>query len=163
MPTLSGVRAAWSGFVVCSPLLSTIAKKELFSLLGTVSGRSHFYYTVNHNRLVFASELSAMVNLENEEFEIDQVALSQYLMLGYVPDPRSIFAHVHKLPPAHYATIDLVDPVVTPRCYWSLSVEPDESLSESHIRSMVHDLLQGVRGLSNDHGCSNRPLSFRRD
>ena len=36
--------------------------------------------------------------------EINPEALDAYFTLGYVPDPLSIFRHIHKLPPGHYLT-----------------------------------------------------------
>ena len=79
-------------------------------------GQKPLLYRNDGRRLVFASELKALLALPEEQVprRIDPVALDHYLTYGYVPHPRTILEGVFKLPPAHFAV-------------WhegSLSVEP---------------------------------------
>ena len=53
--------------------------------------------------LLFASELKALARAFPPP-DIDRQALTEYLHLGYVPSPRSIYAGVRKLRPGHVAT-----------------------------------------------------------
>lgn len=64
-------------------------------------GIKPLYYWTKGGRLAFASELKALQALEETPRRIDRRSLACYLALGYVPDPRSIFEGVHKLPPGH--------------------------------------------------------------
>ncbi len=66
-------------------------------------GKKPLYYSVYGGRLVFASELKAILADPDFPSKIDPDSLSLYLRYGYVPSPRSIFQAVRNLPPAHYA------------------------------------------------------------
>jgi asparagine synthase (glutamine-hydrolysing) len=68
-------------------------------------GQKPLVYRMDDEGLAFASELKSLLALPESRFprRVDPVALDQYLALGYVPHPRTIFEGVHKLPPAHYA------------------------------------------------------------
>jgi asparagine synthase (glutamine-hydrolysing) len=50
--------------------------------------------------VAFASELSALKFLHWPDTSTDQVALSHYLRLGYIPAPATIYRGISKLPPA---------------------------------------------------------------
>lgn len=68
-------------------------------------GQKPLVYRRTDDRLIFASELKALLALPQEDVprRVDPMALDQYLTYGYVPQPRTILEGVHKLPPAHYA------------------------------------------------------------
>ena len=60
--------------------------------------------------------------------ELDAEALPEYLMLGYVPAPYTMFRGIRKLPPASLMTIDRGRTEI--HRYWSLSHETDDSLDD---------------------------------
>ncbi|WZO98581.1 asparagine synthase (glutamine-hydrolyzing) [Isosphaeraceae bacterium EP7] len=68
-------------------------------------GQKPLYYRNHGGRIVFASELKALLALP--EADVPRTpshrAIDQYLTYGYVPHPCTILEGVHKLPPAHYA------------------------------------------------------------
>lgn len=68
-------------------------------------GEKPLYYRVTADRIVFASELKALLVLPEEEVprRVDPLAVDRYLAFGYVPHPGTILEGVHKLPPAHMA------------------------------------------------------------
>ena len=68
-------------------------------------GQKPLIYRHEGDRIVFASELKALLALPEADFpgEVDPQALDQYLTYGYIPHPRTILRGVHKLPPAHFA------------------------------------------------------------
>ncbi len=57
------------------------------------------------NGVAFASEIAALAQLPGVDRRINPAALEDYLALGYVPDPGTIFAGVSKLAPAHRLTL----------------------------------------------------------
>jgi asparagine synthase (glutamine-hydrolysing) len=65
-------------------------------------GKKPLYYACDGERLVFASELKALLQDDALKREIDLEAIDDYLSLGAIPAPRSIFRGVRQLPPAHY-------------------------------------------------------------
>ncbi|HEX7153271.1 MAG TPA: asparagine synthase (glutamine-hydrolyzing) [Thermoanaerobaculia bacterium] len=76
-----------------------------------VLARDHFgvkplYYTTQHNRLAFASEMKAILELPGIERTIDPYALTQYLTFLWVPDPLTILRGITKLPAGHFAVYE---------------------------------------------------------
>ncbi len=64
-------------------------------------GIKPLHYAVDGRRLVFASELKALLCDPGLRRALDPIALDEYLALEYVPSPRSIVRGISKLPPAH--------------------------------------------------------------
>jgi asparagine synthase (glutamine-hydrolysing) len=108
---LSGMFA----FAICD--LRT-AKPSLFL------SRDHFgikplYYVLRGERLAFASEVKALLQVPGVEAEIDDESLHQYLTFLWVPDPGTMFRGIQKLPAGHSAVFREGQLSVTQ--YWDLS------------------------------------------
>ncbi|MFP4038098.1 MAG: asparagine synthase (glutamine-hydrolyzing), partial [Desulfobacteraceae bacterium] len=88
-------------------------------------GKKPLYYLYDGKRLVFGSELKALLALPDVSKEMDFEALGAYLSFGYVPSPMSIFKHIRKLPPAHLAVCS-GDEFRTGR-YWRLDTKEQEA------------------------------------
>jgi len=80
-------------------------------------GIKPLYYKCAAHGLLFASELKAVLCGPGHSREIDPVGLADYLALGYVPGPRTIYKDVRKLQPAHYLLWRDGDVVI--RRYWT--------------------------------------------
>ena len=92
-------------------------------------GQKPLFYFMANDTLVFASELSGLLVHPAMEKELDIAAISDYLSLLYIPEPKTVYRHVHRLPPACTMTfsIDAPQPVIQP--YWQL----DFSRKAAHI------------------------------
>lgn len=88
-------------------------------------GKKPLYYLYDGKRLVFGSELKALLVLPDVSREMDFEALGAYLSFGYVPSPMSIFKHIRKLPPAHLAVCN--EEGFSTRRYWRLEMEEHEA------------------------------------
>ncbi len=62
-------------------------------------GVKPLYYWDDGQRLVFASEIRAILLHPKVKREVDLEALDQYLTLTFVPSPRTAFLGIHKLQP----------------------------------------------------------------
>jgi asparagine synthase (glutamine-hydrolysing) len=91
-------------------------------------GKKPLYYLHDRTRLVFGSEMKVILSLPDVPQEVDPTALSDYLSLLYVPQPRSIFKAIKKLPGAHYAVVENGN--VRVECYWDLAFAPTSAASE---------------------------------
>jgi len=71
-------------------------------------GKKPLYWGVFDGTLVFASEPKALFehSATRTHRALDRTALAHYLALDYVPTPLSIYAGVHKVPPASYIVYD---------------------------------------------------------
>ena len=66
------------------------------------AGEKPLYYAQTPQRLLFASEIKALLVQPDVSREVNLEALDQFLTYEYVLAPRTIFASVRTLPPAHY-------------------------------------------------------------
>ena len=94
--------------------------RELF-LARDRAGKKPLSYAVVDGSLIFASELKSLILDPALRPEVDPVAVHEYLTYQYVPGPRTIYAGVCKLPPAH--TLTMRDGRVTISRYWRLSYQ----------------------------------------
>jgi asparagine synthase (glutamine-hydrolysing) len=89
--------------------------------------RDHFgvkplYYTQRGTKLAFASEIKALLEVPEVSASIDLESLHQYLTFLWVPDPKTLFSGVEKLPAGHYAIFR--DGRLSIRQYWDLTFPP---------------------------------------
>ena len=80
-------------------------RRELF-LARDRMGQKPLYYAIHNGRFIFASECKAILQVEGFPRNPDRQAILEYLLLKYVPYPRSGFAEIKQLPPAHIFTIN---------------------------------------------------------
>jgi asparagine synthase (glutamine-hydrolysing) len=66
-------------------------------------GQKPLLYRVEPGRITFASELKALLALNDTRRVLNPLALDRYLTYGYIGHPATILDGVHKLPPAHRA------------------------------------------------------------
>ena len=115
-------------------------------------GIKPLYYAQRGAGLVFGSELKALL-AGGLDRSVDRQALHDYLSLGYVPGPRTIFAGARKLPPAHLLVCERGE--VSLRRYWTLGYPPAATWSDDEAAARLRDLLRDtVRG----HLMSDVPL-----
>ena len=87
------------------------------------------YYFRDRERLVFASEAKAILEVPGMSAELAPEALFDYLTLGYVPCPHSMFRGIQKLPPASMMVIEGRACRIVQ--YWRLPEGVDDSMSDS--------------------------------
>src|SRR6267142_2802482 len=104
-------------------------------------GKKPLYYFVRGSRVVFASELKALLAHGGVPRELDPEALVQYLACEYVPAPASILREVRKLPAAHLAVLD--EHGFRIRRYWDL---PGPSRERVSAREAAPELLRVLDG-----------------
>jgi asparagine synthase (glutamine-hydrolysing) len=105
-------------------------------------GIKPLYVYRDAEKVLFGSELKAILAHPGVERSIDPGALEDYLAFGMTVGSRSIFKQIEKLPPAHTLLIDAGGKVHPPRCYWQLRFDPDDSLSEQAWQETVHAKLE---------------------
>ncbi len=121
-------------------------------------GVKPFYYFHQGRRLAFASEIKALLEVQGIGPELDPESLHQYLTFLWVPDPKTMFRGIYKLPAGHYAIFrggeltlrqywDLTFPAASasfPRAEQDLAGEVRERFRHSVERQMVSDVPVGA-------------------
>lgn len=67
----------------------------------------------------FASEIGGLTALPELPRGLDPAALDDFLALGYVPEPATIYAAIRRLPPGHLMLLGLGEARATPRRFWA--------------------------------------------
>lgn len=76
------------------------------------------FYTIRHGRLIFGSEIKALLAYPGVQAEIDQDALSQIFTYWSPQAPHTIFRGIYEIPPGHYLVARDGQISITP--FWSL-------------------------------------------
>ena len=119
-------------------------KRERLILGRDRIGEKPLYVRHEPGRLLFASEMKSILQVEDVPRRINLSALEEYLALGYVPAPLTLLEGIEKLLPGHYLLIEkgrLED-----REYWDVPVGQVESRPEEEwIERIREKLLETVR------------------
>ncbi|HEY4905407.1 MAG TPA: asparagine synthase (glutamine-hydrolyzing) [Candidatus Sulfotelmatobacter sp.] len=106
-------------------------------------GIKPFYYFHSGKRFAFASEIKALLQVPEIDAELDPESLHQYLTFLWVPDPKTMFQRILKLPAGHYATVRGGELKLTQ--YWDLtfpSADQTYSRSEQELTEEVRERLR---------------------
>ena len=90
-------------------------------------GIKPLYFRLEDRRLVFGSELKAVLQAPDVPREIDPAALRDYLALEYVPSPKTIFRGINKLTPGSVLSWNQEDGRHTVHRYWDVDLAPGEA------------------------------------
>ena len=101
------------------------SRKQKLLLIRDRIGKKPLYYYLGKDRILFGSEIKALISDKSIPREIDPMALDSYLSFGYVPSPLSIFKAIRKLPPAHIAVCRAGSCSI--HQYWHLDMENETS------------------------------------
>jgi asparagine synthase (glutamine-hydrolysing) len=104
-------------------------------------GKKPFVYARTARALIFGSEIKAVTADPDVAVEPDYRAIDEYLTLQYVPCPRTAFAGIQKLPPAHWLLCDATGEVTTGR-YWEV---PRGSAVSVPPHDLEHELVCRLR------------------
>ena len=118
-------------------------------------GIKPLYYKLTPERLLFGSEIKAVLAHGGIRPEFNRAALPEYLAFGYLSGEESFYSGILKLLPGHTMTIGPGGKAGI-RQYWDLDAsKPHESRDESHYVQSYRELLEGA---VNSHLMSDVPL-----
>lgn len=109
-------------------------------------GKKPFYYylTENHDGTVqqfaFASEIKALLALTDIRPGIRVDAVYDFMAYQYIPDPKTIFTSIHKLPPGHEMLMH--ERRLTQRAYWDLQFSSQPNRDEEAAKTQLFDKLK---------------------
>ncbi len=130
-------------------------------------GEKPLYYGFIEHKLIFASELKALKQVQDWNREVDREALTLFMRYGYIPAPYSIYKNIYKLVPGTILTVSdtfqlskgkftqfagsTSGDVVCPVSYWSLEAVVKKGtanliVDEQEALQEFDDLLSTVVG-----------------
>ena len=114
-------------------------------------GIKPIYFAIVDGKLVFASEVRAILSSGLIAQKISPAAVASYVLFGAVGEPMTLVEGVSSLPPGHSLLIDTKSPAAaTQKIYWSLgaakSDEPSHNGNGSdapkQLRALLEDAVQ---------------------
>jgi asparagine synthase (glutamine-hydrolysing) len=119
-------------------------KKRRLLLARDRLGIKPLYYRHDGTRVIFGSEIKAILQAPNVPREIDPEALQDYLTYLWVPAPKSMFRGIRKLPPGYTAVLD--EHGLREREYWDLHYpEPLRDGEEAIKERFLAELEESTR------------------
>jgi asparagine synthase (glutamine-hydrolysing) len=112
-------------------------KRQLWLIRDRI-GVKPLYYSIHHGRIVFASEIKALLEDDEQQRDVNEEALYYYLSFNAAPAPHTLFAGIHKLPPSTWIRINERGDVQQSR-YWDVwdHTEPLTNASEAEIAERI--------------------------
>lgn len=102
-------------------------------------GQKPMVYALGDDRLLFGSEIKAILQAPAVRRALNPVALDAYLTYLYVPHPLTMFQGIEKLPPAHFATYQ--DGRLHIERYWQVDYQHESAESIGTLREQLHERL----------------------
>ena len=107
-------------------------------------GKKPLFYGRVGNRVLFGSELKALLAAGELPRAVDHHAVSDYFSLGYIPAPKTIYRAMRKVLPGHYLVA--TDKGIRETCYWDLSFAKVENRTEAEwCEAIRHELCEATR------------------
>ena len=103
------------------------------------AGEKPLFYAQTPQRLLFGSEMKALLVRSEVSREMDFEALDQFLTYGYVLTPRTIFADVRNVPPAHCLIYERGS--VKVERYWDAASVPGRDWQDDEAAAALRDAL----------------------
>lgn len=116
------------------------SKEEKLILARDFIGKKPLFYTQLNNKVIFCSELRAMLEDKTIPREIDHVSIDNYLTHISIPAPRSIYKNIKKVKPAHMVIFDKKGKRESR--YWQLDFQKKIVISEKDAVSEVLRILK---------------------
>jgi asparagine synthase (glutamine-hydrolysing) len=107
-------------------------------------GKKPLFYSADGQRVLFGSELKALLANGDVPRALDPEAVSDYFSLGYVPAPKTIYRAIRKLRPGCYLVAEGGSIREVP--YWDLRFGDPEDRSEPEwCEALRHELHEVTR------------------
>lgn len=110
-------------------------KKDLLFGARDRLGQKPLKYFFKNGKIIFASEIKAILPFLEEKLRIDEIAIDNFLTLQYVPSPQTGFKNIYKLPAGHFFIYNRGK--LSVQKYWSLNFNKKLNLSTNEWQELV--------------------------
>ncbi len=101
-------------------------------------GKKPLYYIQHKDRFYFASELKALLQVEDFDLHVDLEALEDFFTFQYIPSPKTAYREIRKIPAA--TMMIMKDAHCRFHRYWEPSLVVDHSLSEDDALDRLEEI-----------------------
>lgn len=104
-------------------------------------GIKPLYYAAVAGRLLFASEVKALLQIPEVERRLNWRAVGHLFATRCTPQSESVIEGVQKLPPGHLLQVE-PERSIRPKRYWNIVFAPDRTRSEPELAQQLRDELE---------------------
>ena len=120
-------------------------EQRFFAARDRLGVKPLFYYQ-DADKLLFGSELKAILQYPNIDTKADETALSDFFSLNYIPPPGTPIRNIRALPPGHYLSWKAGESKETK--YWDVKLETgngDHRKETDVIEELLERFTEAVR------------------
>ena len=117
-------------------------QETLFVVRDRFGVKPLYYAFLDSGEFLFGSELKSLMAHPKLARDIDPLAVEEYFAYGYVPEPRTIFRHVCKLPPGFSLTLRRGEAHALPKQYWDMPFTSVAVKNETEASNELVERLQ---------------------
>ena len=122
------------------------ARKHELSLYRDRLGVKPLYFLIKNGRIIFASEIKAILAHPEVERDVDETALSDYLTFLTTPAPQTLFKDIQKMPAGHRLVINRRGDVKIEQYWDALPPKEIEIRSEAeHCDEILRILRESIK------------------
>ena len=122
-------------------------RQTLFLARDRLGVKPLFYAALPGGLWLFGSELKSLLAHGELQRELDPQAVEEYFALGYVPEPRTIYASARKLAPGHTLCLRRGQSAAEPRSYWDLRFTGDNTIPAGDAQLELTERIRESVGL----------------
>lgn len=119
-------------------------KRQLLFAARDRFGIKPFYYLEQNGLFACASEIKALAELPGFQRQVDEEAFVDYLTFQYVPEPRTLFKGVYRLPPGHFMLKKEGAPPLINR-YWKMNFMPSQKSRKYFTEGIREKMREAVK------------------
>lgn len=109
-------------------------RETLFLARDRLGVKPLYYAALANGLFIFGSELKVLRQHPDMPRQIDPTAVEEYFAYGYIPDPKTIYKGVHKLPPGYKLTLRRGQPAPEPVQYWDVPFQVNAHITEAEAQ-----------------------------
>jgi len=121
-------------------------QEQLFIARDRLGIKPLYYSMLPNGHFIFGSELKALLQHPDLPRTIEPTAVEDYFAYGYVPEPKTILSHAHKLSPGY--TLSVTRDGRAPVCkqYWNVPFEvlPKQE-EEEYAKELADRMTEAVK------------------
>jgi len=121
-------------------------KKQMFAARDRLGIKPLHWAKTPDNQIVFSSEIKALKEHKKIPLTINLKSIEDYLSLGYILEPKSIYTEITKLLPGHYILLDQNRPeMFINKAYWHLKDHITKNEKSYNIEDVHAQLSKAVQ------------------
>jgi asparagine synthase (glutamine-hydrolysing) len=121
------------------------SSKDKLYLVRDRFGIKPLYYINDGKKLIFASEIKAILASESVAADIDYSSLCDFFVYRYIPSPKTIWKNIYKIPSAHYLEFDTKSLDEKSSCYWELKTDNIKASSSELVKEIGNKITHSVQ------------------